>query len=445
MMQTYQDQALWLLDEAKRLGADKADVMHVNAVDVSVSCRLGKQDNLERSESAGVGLRVWVGDAFAMVSSSHLQQESLGDLAARAVAMARVATPDPYADLVHGVSFAPEHARDDLWDAHDFSAAQMFERALEAEDAARSVDGITNSEGADVAYGAYVRTLATSAGFVGSYRATTHVLSASVIAGEGATMQRDHEYTAARHYNALMSPRDVGLRAAQKALARLHPIKKPTCKVPVVFDPRVGRGILYAFASGVNGASVARGTSFLKDRMGTQLFAKGIQITDDATRPRGLASRPFDGEGVASAPRVMVADGVVQSWLLDSRSAKQLGLHTTGHASRGMASPPSPAASNLYLHAGKFSKSALLADIEEGFYVTETFGMGVNTITGDYSQGAAGFWIEKGEIVYPVSELTIAGKLPEMFAQMTPADDLAFKYSVNTPTLRVEGMTVAGS
>ena len=445
MTHPHQAQILWLLDEAKRLGADQADALLVDATDVSVSCRLGKQDNLERSESSGVGLRVWVGASSAIVSSSDLKKDGLQDLVERAIAMARIATPDPFARLVDTHLLATQFPDYDLYDPTEISVSTMFANALEAEDTARAIKGITNSEGADASFSAYTLILATSAGFMGNYRATSHVLSTSVIAGEGASMERDHEYSAARYYSDVLSPAIIGQRTAEKALARLNPTKKSTCKLPVVFDPRVGRSILSAFASGINGASVARGTAFLKERMGKAVFTPHIRIIDDATRIRGIASRPFDGEGILTQPRAIVENGILQSWILDSRSAAQLNLTTTGHASRGMASPPSPSSTNLYMEAGSISRKDLLAGIKEGFYVTETFGMGVNTITGDYSQGASGFWIENGEIAYPVSEMTIAGTLPDMFARTIPADDLSFKYSINTPTLLVEGMTIAGS
>jgi PmbA protein len=445
MTQPHHSEIHWLLDEARRCGAHKADAILIDSTSVSVSCRLGKQDNLERSESSGIGLRVWVADAFAIVSSSDLKRDSLKQLAERATAMARIATPDPFARLADSALLTRKPTHYDIFDATPLSIETMFASALEAEDSARSTTGITNSEGADASYSTYHITIATSEGFTHHYDATSHMLSACVIAGDGASMQRDHEYSVARHLNDMMSPAVIGQRAAEKTLARLNPTKKATCKLPVVFSPQVGRSLISAFASGINGAAVARGTSFLKDRMGQQLFAPHIRIVDDATRMRGIASRPCDGEGVAASQRIMVDNGILQSWLLDTRSAAQLGLQSTGHASRSMSSPPSPSSTNLYMEAGNITRNAMLANITEGFYVTETFGMGVNTVTGNYSQGASGFWIEQGEIAYPVSEMTIAGILPDMFAQMTPADDLSFKYSTNTPTLLVEGMTIAGS
>ncbi len=434
-----------VLTEAKKQGADKADCIFLNTMDVSVSCRKGKQEQLERSESSGIGLRVWVGDAPAMASTSDCSPASLMLLAERALSMARVATDDTYADLADSSCIIKNIPDLDLYDSNEPEVNLMFDRAKQCEAVALETKGITNSEGADASYGTYELIIATSAGCHAHYRASMQSLSVSVLAGKGAEMERDYDYSTARHFGDLLSPKDIGKGAAQKALARLHPRKKATTQIPVIFDPRVGRSLLGAFSSGINGTSIARGTSFLKDQMHKEIFNQNVCIVDDATRRRGLGSKPFDGEGLATAPLTLVENGVLQTWLLDTRSANQLGLKSTGHASRGMASPPSPSSTNLYMKAGKISVNDLIADIKEGFYVTEAFGMGVNTVTGDYSQGASGFWIENGEIVYPVSEMTIAGKMLDMFVHLIPANDLVFKYATNTPTLRVEGMTVAGS
>lgn len=433
------------LNVAKKLGADKADAIYLDTTNLSVSCRKGKQEQVERSESSGLGLRVWVGDASAIASTADCTPASIEQLAQQALSMARVATQDPYcviADRAQLITTAPDLQ---LYDGYEPNAHALFESAQACEAHALATTGITNSEGADAAYGHYAVTLGTSAGCLVQYQASMHSLSVSVLAGEGSFMERDYEYSAARHYSELDSAEFIGKEAARKALARLNPTKKSTQQVPVVFDPRVGRSLLGAFISGINGASIARGTSFLKNHLHQQVFHPSVAIMDDATRLKGLGSKPFDGEGLATKQLMLVENGVLQSWLLDLRSSKQLGMHSTAHASRGMASPPSPSATNSYMRAGTLSVKDLIADIKQGFYVTETFGMGVNTVTGDYSQGASGFWIENGEITYPVSEMTIAGKMLDMFAALTPANDLRFKYALNTPTLRIEGMTVAGS
>jgi PmbA protein len=286
--------------------------------------------------------------------------------------------------------------------------------------------------------------LVTSGGFAGSYATTNISVSVSVIAGEGTGMERDYDFASTRHGGDLGDPEAVGRNAANLALKRLNARRVKSQSVPVVFDPRVSNSLLGHFAGAINGVSIARGTSFLKDRMGQLIFAPGIRIVDDPHIVRGIRSKPFDGEGVANRQMNLVEDGVLKTWILDSASARQLKLTSTGHAARGTGGPPSPSTSNLYLVPGTRSPAALISDIAQGFYVTELIGMGVNGVTGDYSRGASGFWIENGQIAYPVNEVTIAGNLNGMFASMTPANDLVFRYGTNAPTLRIEGMTIAG-
>jgi PmbA protein len=288
-------------------------------------------------------------------------------------------------------------------------------------------------------------TLATSEGFLGGYAGTSRSLSVSVIAGEGTQMERDYAYATARHRDDLEKAEDIGRRAAERALKRLNPRKVGTQSLPVVFDPRVGPSLVGHFAGAISGTSIARGVSFLKDRMGQKVFAEGVSIIDDPHRLRGLRSKPFDGEGVANRRQTLIDNGVLTTWLLDSASARQLGLQTTGHASRGTGGPPGPSATNLYMAAGHVSPEDLLAGVKSGLYVTELIGQGVNSVTGDYSRGASGFWIENGELAYPVSEITIAGNLKDMYLNLTPANDLTFRYGTDTPTLRLEGMTIAGA
>jgi PmbA protein len=286
--------------------------------------------------------------------------------------------------------------------------------------------------------------LATSHGFRGAYLSSRQGVSMAAIAGEGTAMERDYDFSSALHGSDLDSAEAIGRSAGERAVARVNPRKVPTKRVPVVFDRRVAGGLVGHLASAVNGSAVARKTSFLKDKLGEKLFQDGIRIVDDPLRRRGLRSRPFDGEGVAGRRLAIVEDGVLKTWLLDCATARELHLATTGHAGRGVSSSPSPGPSNLHLEAGPLSPDALIADIKEGFYVTELIGMGVNQVTGDYSRGATGFWIENGRRTYPVSEVTIAGNLIAMFRALTPANDLEFRFGTNAPTLRVEGLTVAG-
>ncbi|MCF8470924.1 MAG: TldD/PmbA family protein, partial [Parvibaculum sp.] len=287
--------------------------------------------------------------------------------------------------------------------------------------------------------------LATSAGFAGSYAGTAWSFSCSVLAGDGTTMERDYDFSSARHGSDLASATHIGRMAGEKAVRRLHPRKVKSQSVPIVFDPRVSGGVIGHFANAISGAAIARGTSFLKSELEKPVFASGISIIDDPHMIRGLRSKPFDGEGVKNSRLQLIEDGRLTTWLLDTASARQLGLTTTGRAARGTGGPPSPSTTNLYMEAGCLSVRDLLAGIKQGLYITEMIGMGINGVTGDYSRGASGFWIENGEIAYPVSEITVAGNLKDMFLNLTPADDLEFRYGTNAPTLRIEGMTVAGT
>jgi PmbA protein len=445
MARNSQDILADLIRAAKKAGADAADALLVESVSAGVSYRLGKLEDLERAESADLGLRVFLGQKIAFVSSTDLSSNALESLPARAVAMARLAPEDKYARLAPRERLARDIPALDLEDTAEPSADRLIELAKTVEGAAMAVKGVSNSEGGGAGYARSAITLATSEGFSGHYAGTSHEIGVAVLAGEGTAMERDYDSASARHGADMDSAEAVGRRAGARAVARLNPRKVKSQAVPVIFDPRVSLGLVGHFANAISGASIARGVSFLKEKMGQAVFAPGINITDDPHRLRGLRSKPFDGEGVANARRRLIENGVLTIWLLDCASAAQLGLETTGHAARGTGGPPMPAPTNLYMEAGTLSPTALMADIREGFYVTELMGMGVNGVTGDYSRGATGFWIEKGEIAYPVSEVTIAGNLKDMFLHLTPADDLVFRHGTNAPTLRVEGMTLAGS
>ena len=433
-----------LIARARAAGADAADAVLIDATSLGVQRRLGKTEHVERSESRDLGLRVFLGQRAAIVSSTTLDPSGFAALAGRAVAMAKVVPEDPYAGLADTAA-PPEAVALDLEDPIEPDTQALLARASLAEDAALAVPGVTNSEGAAAGYSRTEALLVTSAGFAGRLARTSHSISASALAGAGTAMQRDYDHHSAVHLADLDDPAAIGHSAGQRAVARLNPIRPATAKLPVVFDPRVAGGLVGHFANAINGASVARGTSFLKDRMGKSVFAPGITIRDDPRRVRGLRSRPFDAEGTPTAARALIEDGVLTTWLLDSRSARQLGLRSTGHAARGTAGPPSPAPSNLYLAAGPLSPAELMADIRLGLYVTELIGMGINGVTGDYSRGAAGFMIRDGKLAEPVAEITIAGNLIDMFAHLTPASDLRFRRGTDAPTLRVEGLTLAGA
>ncbi len=433
-----------LIAAARAAGADAADAVMVAGTALSVQRRLGRTEHLERAEGQDLGLRVFVGRRSAIVSSTEVDPAGFRSLAERAVAMARVVPEDPYAGLAEGA--APDDAAPlDLCDAAEPDAEALIARAAAAEDAARAVPGVTNTEGAEAGFGRTEVALVTSAGFAATLLRSSHSVSATALAGSGTGMQRDYDYHATVHLADLDDPLTIGRSAGERAVTRLNPTRPKTAKLPVVFDPRVAGSLLGHLAGAINGAAVARGTTFLRDRLGSRIFPAGIEIVDDPRRPRGLRSRPFDGEGVPTAPRTLIEDGVLTTWLLDTRSARQLGLASTGHAARGTGGPPAPAPSNLFMRPGPLSPAALMADIREGVYVTELMGMGVNGLTGDYSRGAAGFMIRDGAIAEPVAEITIAGTLTEMFAHLIPADDLRFRRGTDAPTIRVEGLTIAGA
>lgn len=440
-----QDRAAQLVAQARRAGADAADALYVCNASTGVSVRLGKLEDVEQSEGEELGLRVFVGRRSATVSASDLTPGSLAGLVERVVAMAREAPEDDYAGLAPEerlMRAAPPAL--DISDETPVSPEALRERALHAEDAARAVPGVTNSEGGGASFGVAQVALVTSHGFAGGYRATSHGGWASVLAGEGADMQRDYASHSARHLADLEDASVVGARAGARAVARLRPGRVDSGAMPVIFDPRVGSSLIGHLIGAMAGPAIARRSSFLLDCLGQKIFASGIDIIDDPLRPRGLRSRPFDGEGLPTAPVALIRDGVLDAWLLDSASARQLGGQPTGHASRGTSGAPGVGVTNVHMAPGTLTPAALIADIAHGIYVTELIGMGVNPVTGDYSRGASGFLIQNGQIAGPVAEITVAGRLQDMFAALVPANDLEFRYAMNVPTLRVDGMTVAG-
>ena len=437
--------AAQVVDMAVRAGADAADAVVAADTSLSVSVRLGKLEDVGRSEGAELGLRLFVGRRSASVATSDVDEPALAALVERAVAMAREAPEDPWAGLAPAERLMKGAAPNlDLADPEDPDPESLRDDALAAEDAARAVAGVTNSEGGGANAGRGVTALATSAGFAGAYAATHFGVSASVLAGTGEGMQRDYAYHSARHRAQVEDAAAIGTRAGERAVARLDPVKLASGAMPVVFDPRVGSSLLGHLLSAISGSAITRKTSFLQDALGKRVFAPGVTVLDDPHRPRGLRSRPFDGEGLPVSPLALVEDGMLESWLLDAASARQLGLEPTGHAARGIGGPPGVSASNLYMAAGAASRDALIGDVTHGVYITEMIGSGISLTTGDYSRGAAGFLIENGVLTRPVAEITVAGNLKDMFLALTPANDLQFRYGINVPTLRIDGMTVAG-
>ena len=438
------DRAERLVKAALAAGADTADAVAVRGMSQSIEVRDGQVEESESSEGDDLGLRVLVGRRQAVVSTNDTSADGYKALAERAVAMARVAPEDKYAGLADEALLAHTIPDLDLIDRELPTVQDLEKMARTAEQAGLAVKGVAKSGGASASAGIGGMVLVTSHGFRGAYLGSRHGVSMTAIAGEGTGMERDYDYSSALHGSDLESPEKIGRSAGERAIARLNPRKVSTRKVPVVFDPRVANSLVGHLASAVNGASIARKTSFLKDKMGAKLFAGGIRIIDDPLRKRGLRSHPFDGEGVAGRKLALIEDGVLMSWILDCSTARELGLTTTGHAQRGVSSSPSPGASNLHLEAGVVTPAELIEDIKDGFYVTDLIGSGASMVTGDYSRGASGFWIENGQRTYAVSEVTIAGHLLDIFRNMTPANDLEFKYGINAPTVRLEGLTVAG-
>ena len=434
-----------LLDAAIAAGADGADAGVARSEGSSVSVRLGKVEASERAEEVDAALRVFVGKRNAAVSTSQLDSENIRVLAERAVAMAKVAPEDPYVRMATASEIARDIPQVEIYDEIVPSTGQLTDSALAAEDAAVSVEGITNSEGGSASHGITHVMIATSNGFSAEYRRSSQGISAVVIAERDGAMERDYDYTSAVFGEDLDPPEQVGASAAERTLSRLGPRKPETGQFPVVYHHRVAGSLVGTMAGAINGAAIARGTSFLKDSMGEQVTSPGLTFIDDPLRPRGMASRLFDGEGLPVQRRAMVEDGVLKSWFLDIASATKLGLAPNGQAARGMGSAPSPGSSNFYLENGDISFDELIADIDEGFLVTEMMGSSVDMITGDYSRGAGGFWISKGKVTHPVSEATIAGNLKDMFTAITRANDIDMRRSTAAPSLRIDGMMVAGS
>lgn len=434
-MSVLSDAAEGLLSAAKRAGADVAEVVLHDGASVSIQRRLGKIEETERAETREIGLRIFIGRSSASVSASSIDSAAFTRLAEQAVAMAKVVPADPYAEIPPAP--APlDAAFLDLDDPVEPEADVLIARAAAAEEAALTVPGITNSEGASASWSRSVSLLATSHGFIGEYARSYHGISVTAIAGTGVDMQRDYDYSSTLHGRDLDDPAQLGRNAAARALARLNPQRPGTAKLPILFDPRVSGSFLGHLSSAISGATIARGTSFLKDGLHQLVFAPGITITDDPLRVRGNRSRPFDREGQTVQAMNFIQAGVLTDWILDTRSANQLGLKSNGHAG-GL--------SNFYMAPGTLSQAALMADITEGLFVTEMIGMGVNGLTGDYSRGAAGFMIRNGVLAEPVAEFTIAGNLKDIFLHITPANDLEFKRGTDAPTLRIEGMTLAGA
>ena len=435
MSDTIENSLNLLLDTAKKLGAESAAVMGGENTSINVAARLGKLENIERNESKSIGLQIIDNKRKVNLSSTNFNKDALIELVESAMSMIKSIPEDEFCGLADKEMLYKGNLDLDLVDNYIPENDLLLESSIEAEDSALSINGVTNSEGASSSYSKNKIFLATSDGFYNYKEKTNYSTSISVIAGKGTKMERDYEYQSKIHNKDLDAPKTIGEIAANRAVSRLNPKKVKSNSVPIIFDPRVSGSLLSLFTGGISGQAVARGTSFLKDKMEKNIFKKDIQIIDDPHVLRGPGSRTFDGEGVESKKIKLVENGVLKSWLLSSQSARQLNLKTTGHSS---------GVSNLYMEPGDKTNIELLSSIKEGFYVTEMMGMSFNQVTGDYSRGATGFWIEKGQKTYPVSEVTIAGNIIDMYSMLTPASDLKLITGIDAPTILIEKMMVAG-
>jgi PmbA protein len=431
--------------KARAAGADAAEAVFAERQSLSVTVRLGELEEVEREESRDLGVRVFVGRRQASVSGSDVSAEGRRKLVERVVAMAKLAPEDPYAGLAPAERLAKGPFPDlDLFDAAEPDAEALEARALAAENAARAVPGVSNSDSSSASWSTGAWRLLTSGGFYGEHRASSFGLGTSAIAGEGSTMERGGEGRQTRWQSDLPDAGEIGAEAGRRAVGRLGPRKLSSTTAPVIFENRIAASTLGPLLGAISGPSVARGVSFLKDKLGQPLFSEAVTLSDEPHRKRGLGSSPFDDEGVANQTTDIIDKGVLTTWLLNSASARQLGLETTGHASRGLAGPPGVGTNNLTLQPGALDLAGLMRDAGKGLLVTGLFGPSLNANTGDWSVGCYGFWFENGQIAYPVSEITVAGNLIEAYRRVVPGSDLEFRGSANSPSLLIDGLAIAG-
>ena len=442
----FEDLTQALLDAAKRAGADQADAIAVSSRDVGVSVREGALEEAEGAESTDYGLRVLIGKRQACVSASDPAPDVIAELAERAVAMANAAPEDPWCGLADPADLAdPANAPDlEMLDAAEtLSPDALRDMALLAEAAAAEVEGVSQVESAGAGWRRSTVALAMTNGFQGGYQRSSTSCSVSAVAGTGLGMETDYDFASRAWAEDLPNPAEIGAKAGQRAAERLNAGKAKTGAYPVLFHNRISGGLVGHIMGALSGSAVARGSSWLSDKMDQQIIPANFTLTDDPHRVRGAGSRPFDGEGMAIAPRALVENGVLKGWQMDTATARQLGLKAPGGGRRGVSSPPSPGSSNLTLTQGDTSYEDMIRDMGTGLIITSLIGSSINPNTGAYSRGASGFWVENGEISHPVNELTIAGSLPEFLMTMIPANDADFTKSLIAPSLLVEGLTVA--
>ncbi|MGR3837629.1 MAG: TldD/PmbA family protein [Cognatishimia sp.] len=448
MSATLQQLTEQLLDMAESAGAESTDAMAVHGTSVSIDVRNGALENAERSEATDLGLRVMIGQKQANISTSDIREETLRTMAERAVAMAKEAPDDPYIGLAEAHQLATD------WDVAALEICDpspepdptaLQDDAALAEAAALAFGGISQVQSASAGYGRNEVHLAASNGFSGGYSRSDRAISCVAIAGTGAAMERDYDYDSRIFQSDLMPASDIGQSAAQRALERSNPKRTPTGAFPVLFDERISGSLIGHLMAAINGASIARGSSWLLHSLGETVLPEGLSVIEDPHRPRCARSRPFDAEGLVTQKRKVIDQGVLTGWTLDLANARKLGMAPTGNAARGVSSPPSPSSWNLELTQGDQSRADLIRDMGTGLLVTSMIGSTINPNTGDYSRGATGFWIENGEIAYPVNECTIAGNLRDMMKTLVPANDARRHLSQVVPSLLVEGLTLAGN
>ena len=438
------EKADFLIKKSKKNGADNVDVLYVENINIDVGCRLKKIEKLERSESNDLGLRFIKNKKQVIVSSNDLSKKSLEELVYKASKMIDAVPKDPYCSIADKKNIIKKVPNLKIYENKEPTIKSLKEKAVEAEKAGLNVKGITNSEGAEIGWSKSKVHLFNSNGLNVNYQSSGYSIYAVLIAGHGTSMEREYEYSSSVFEKDLTKASLVGKKAGQLAVKKLNPRKISTSKIPVIFSPRVSNSFLRHFSAAINGNSITRGTSFLKKKLNKQILSNEINITDDPLKKKGLQSKPFDGEGLKTKNIQLVKNGILKSWFLDLSTAMQLKLKSTAHASRGISSPPTPSPTNLYFEPGNVSPKNLIGNIKKGIYVTELMGSSVNLINGDYSRGGSGFLIDKGEIAYPINGITIADNLNEMFKKMILANDLEFKQGLNSPTMLIEGMTVAG-
>ena len=434
-----------VVDAAMKAGASAAEAVFAERAALSVGVRLGALEEVEREESRDLGVRVFVGARQASVSGSDVSREGRTQLVERVMAMARLAAEDPWAGLAPADRLARGPAPDlDLFDPAEPGPEALEEQARTAEASALAIAGVTNSGGGSTSWSSSAWRMVSSEGFRGAYRATASSLSAQAIAGEGAAMEQAGEGRATRWAADLPAPDQIGAEAGRRAVASLGARKIASTTAPVIFENRLASSLIGPLIGAISGPSVARGVSFLKDKLGSRIFAGDITIADDPHLARGLGSSPFDDEGVVNQAMDIVSGGVLTTWLLNASSARQLGLATTGHAARGLAGPPGVGVSNLTLSLGDKDLAGLMRDAGSGLLVTSMFGPSLNSNTGDWSVGCSGHWFERGEIAYPVTEITVAGNLIDIYARLVSANDLEIRRSVNAPSILVDALSIAG-